>query len=323
MSVENKLNSETITFGKYKNKTLNEVLKDRSYCKWLIKQDWFENNYNYLYKKVLEYDPLSYFVANNSNKTDFMSNFKFFNLKSSDNLEINITENEKICYDYYLIIINGLKEKTIESLETDKPYNIKAPCKWLQKFESEYNIPRTEFKRFLNSYELLNITSIIERIKKEGGIEYKGAQSFKIAKRRSLEQEKFWEDILKDVYNEDIGVQFLYEKCIFDFINIKLETIFECKLSLKDFDLNQYEKYKITLNKYKMVYLVGYDCIINMEKEIIYTTDYDKYNLYMSGLIGSSLELGKKDDKNLNDFTRIISKYKVEKIEELKEPLYK
>ena len=44
-----KLQNDTITFGKYKNKTLSNVLKDRGYCRWLIQQEWFANNYSYLF----------------------------------------------------------------------------------------------------------------------------------------------------------------------------------------------------------------------------------------------------------------------------------
>ena len=55
------LNSDTITFGKYKNGTLHQVLKDRSYCVWLLKQEWFKNNYEYLHNRVQEYEPLVYF----------------------------------------------------------------------------------------------------------------------------------------------------------------------------------------------------------------------------------------------------------------------
>ena len=36
---EKNLDNETITFGKYKGKSLEFILKDRSYCKWLVKQD--------------------------------------------------------------------------------------------------------------------------------------------------------------------------------------------------------------------------------------------------------------------------------------------
>ena len=53
--------------------------------------------------------------------------------------------------------------------------------------------------------------------------------------------------MLKDKYNEKISMQFKYEKCIFDMININTKTIFECKLGLKDFDDTQYIKYKKAL----------------------------------------------------------------------------
>lgn len=37
------LDSETkMTFGKYKNYSLREmVIRDKSYCEWLLRQDWF------------------------------------------------------------------------------------------------------------------------------------------------------------------------------------------------------------------------------------------------------------------------------------------
>ena len=46
------LSIETITFGKYKNGTLQDILKDRSYCIWLLQQEWFSTNYEYQYNKV-------------------------------------------------------------------------------------------------------------------------------------------------------------------------------------------------------------------------------------------------------------------------------
>ena len=113
--------------------------------------------------------------------------------------------------------INELRDKIYQRLENEEanPWNIKAPVKWLQNFETLYDIPRQEFKEFLSAHELPNIPYIIERIKKEGGIEYKGAQSFLIAKSRSMEQEKWWEQILKERYGENLGTQFKYQNCIF------------------------------------------------------------------------------------------------------------
>ena len=43
------LTNETITFGKYKGKTLGYIIKDRGYCDWLLKQSWFQNGYEYIY----------------------------------------------------------------------------------------------------------------------------------------------------------------------------------------------------------------------------------------------------------------------------------
>ena len=40
------LEVDSITFGKYKNGTLKDVLKDRKYCEWLVKQKWFQENYS-------------------------------------------------------------------------------------------------------------------------------------------------------------------------------------------------------------------------------------------------------------------------------------
>ena len=251
------LSNDTITFGKYKNKTLSDVLKDRSYCKWLIKQDWFINNYSYLFNRVKEYRPLSYFIYDldeeKEDNNNFLHQYEFFRLKILDDVSVNLslTETEKKCYEYYTELVNDIKRTINSRIESDQanPYNIKAPTKWLQKFEKDYEVDRSIFKQFLSSYELPNLPYIIERVKKEGGIEYKGAQSFNIAKKRSLDQEKWWENVLKDIYGEDVSTQFKYENCIFDFLNISTNTIFECKLSLNDFNEEQHKKYKVTLDK--------------------------------------------------------------------------
>ena len=183
-------------------------------------------------------------------------------------------------------MIEGLKTKIYTRLEDEdeNPYDIKAPVRWLKKFEKGYGIPRTEFKEFLSSYDLINIPYIVERIKKEGGIEYKGAQSFLIAKKRSLEQEKWWENILKNKYGESLTVQYVFEKCIFDFLNIDTHTIFECKLGLKDFCEDQHKKYKLVLEKYRIIYLIGKDCVIDMERKKIFTNNLNKYEKYFTSV---------------------------------------
>jgi len=54
---------------------------------------------------------------------------------------------------------------------------------------------------------------------------------------------------VKEKYGEEIGTQFKYHNCIFDFINISTNTIYECKLGLKDFNEDQHDKYKLDLSQ--------------------------------------------------------------------------
>jgi len=282
------LSTETITFGKYKNGTLNQVLKDRSYCDWLLKQDWFITSYEYLYNRVKTYNPLDYFIYPDIEETTadktFLQTYKYFRLVPVNELKLpigDLTDEEKICYSFYIKTVEDLKNKIISNPIENK-YNIKAPVKWLQNFEKNTQLNRNVFKTFIDSYNLPNITYIVEDIKKEGGIQYKGAQSFQIAKKLSLEQEHFWEQLLKNKYGESLGTQFQYENCIFDFINISTNTIFESKLGIKDWNEKQHAKYILTLDKYTIIYLIGYDCIINMKHKHIYTTNPSKYNTYLS-----------------------------------------
>lgn len=310
MEIE-ELNNDTITFGKYKNKTLSDVLKDRGYCRWLIQQEWFANNYSYLFNRVNTYEPLTHFIEpKDENGGDFIFTYQFFRLKRIEDIDLPLTDDEKKCYEYYTEIVNDIKDKISTRLENkeENPYDIKAPTKWLLKFEKKYELKRDVFKSFLSSFELPNLPYIIERIKKEGGLIYNGAQSFNIAKKRSLEQEKWWEDLLKSCYGEDIGTQFKYEKCIFDFLNISTNTIFECKLSLNDFNEDQHKKYKLTLDKYRIIYLIATDCVIEMEYCSIYTTDPDKYIAYM-------MKLGTKLNKTYLD--ELISDFTIVEIEDL------
>lgn len=302
------LTTESITFGKYKGLTLGHMLKDRSYCKWLIEQDWFHTGYEYLFNRVNKYNPTIYFLKSNETKHDlgkFLTNYTYFNLYSVDEIELPLTAPEKICYQFYLDIIEELKDRIYQRLENEEenPWDIKAPIKWLQQFEHKYGIPRQEFKDFLAAHELPNIPYIIERIKKEGGIEYKGAKSFLIAKSRSEDQEKWWEKILKQCYGEALGTQFKYENCIFDFINIQTNTIFECKLGLKDFCEEQHLKYKLILKKYRIIYLISKDCVIDIEKEKIYTTNNNKYETYT--MLISTIKNPSYLDTIISDFSII------------------
>lgn len=303
------LSENTITFGKYKNKTIDIVLKDRSYCAWLLKQEWFQNNYEFLFNRVKEYNPKTYFLNSySSESSDFIIKYQYFNLIPIDEIKLDLTEDEKKCYSFYLKTVNELKEKIINRLDTDNPFNIKAPSGWLKKFENENGIKRDIFKIFLFTYDLPNIPYIVEDIKREGGIEYKGAQSFNISKKRSESQEAWWECILKKKYGEDIGVQFKHEKCIFDFLNISTNTIFECKLSLKDFNEDQHRKYILTLEKFRIIYLIGYECVINIEKKEIYTTDKNKYETYQIMI---------PTMKNPSKFDELIQKFKVIEVSDL------
>ena len=290
MSNNKELNNDTITFGKYKNSVLQDVLKDRSYCKWLLNQEWFQTSYEYLYNRVNEYDPKIYFQNPVEVERDFISSYIYFNLTSCDKLQLELNEKEQICYIYYLKMISELKEKIQNRIENREvnPFNIKAPVNWLKRFEKETDITREEFKEFINSYELPNIPYIMKDIKKEGGIEYKGGDSFKIAKKRSVEQELWWEDILKSKYGEDISIQFKYENCVFDFLDISTETIFECKLNLENFDEKQYQKYITILDRYNIVYLFSRDCVVNMANKKIYTTDLPKYSVLIPSLCSSN-----------------------------------
>lgn len=323
---ENKvdLNIYQITVGKYKGKYLKDLLRDRNYCQWLLQQDWFKESYEFLYNKVKDFDPKIYFHKDktdemeieNDGDENFIKNYKYFNLIPLDELKIELSENEKICYKFYLKTINELKNK-IEVRLTKKifddsinVYDITAPSKWLQVFEKETLISREDFKEFINAYELPNITTIIEEIKKYGGLEYKGSQSYKIAKKRSSDQETYWEDILKVKYKDELGTQFKYEDCIFDFIHIPTNKIFECKLNLKDFNEKQFNKYQVTLDKYNIVFLIGRDCVIDIDMETIYTTNIKEYLLYQCNIPLLA---------NPSKFDDIIFEFDVHEVEDIKE----
>jgi hypothetical protein len=152
----------------------------------------------------------------------------------------------------------------------------------------------------LSSYDLPNLPYIIEDIKKEGNIEYKGAKSFTIAKNNSIKQEAFWEIVLKEKYGENISTQYKYQQCIFDFLNISTNTIYECKLNLKDFNEEQYKKYLIALKEYKIYYIIGYDCVINIDESKIYTTDKIKYKAHQIFIESNSKK--SKLDEIIKDF---------------------
>ena len=305
------LHQDSITFGKYKGSVLSRVLRDRNYCNWLLDQEWFQNNYQYLYNRIKEYNPRIYFLnPEKGNPNDFIDSYIYFNLTPLENLQIDLSPADKVSYEYYLRMIKEIRGRIYQRLENEEenPYDIKAPTRWLKRFEEECAMPRNEFKEFIDAYELPNIPYIIERVKKEGGVVYNGAQSYKIAKERSVAQEEWWEQILKEKYGENLSTQFKYEKCIFDMINIATKTIFECKLALKDFNEAQHTKYKIALREYRIIYLIGIDCVIDMEKKHIYTLNKDKYEIY---------QLNIPNIKEPSYLDKLIQNFNIIEVEEL------
>ena len=272
------LTTESITFGKYKGLSISNLLKDRSYCDWLQKQTWFRESYPHLYERVISYKPLSFFIDprfpiqkydEDITPSDFCNSYAFFHLVTVFPFD---NEDEKICYDYYRTLLADIEMRVRNS-----GFNIKAPVRWLQRFEKESLLSRTFFKDVLRQYELPNVTSIVEEVKAIGGFVYKGAKSYILAKNKSKKQEDYWGEILKKKYGNDISVQFKLEHCFFDFLCIRNKTIYECKLSLKDFNRAQYKKYRIVLNKYNLVYLIGDYAVIDLEKQIVFTTDIGQY----------------------------------------------
>lgn len=286
------IDKNLITFGKYNSKSIDDVLKDRSYCKWLLQQEFFKNNYEYLYNRVKEFDPKIFFFSPIELEGSFIDTYKYFNLTPIDKLQISLTENELICYKYYLNMIYNFKQKIKDNIEKAKPnpYDIKAPVNWLNNFEKETKLSRDEFKKFINCYELNNLPYIIKDIKEQAGISYHGADIYNIVKERSLKQEAFWEKILKEKYGEDIGSQYKYDNSVFDFINISKKILYECKLNLQSFNIKQYDKYvKATKGTYEMIYLISDDCILNITKQVIYTKNVEKYKTEIVKLCTSNI----------------------------------
>lgn len=312
--METELTKETITFGKYKDMHLSTILKDRSYCKWLIEQDWFKEQYEYLYNRICEHNPTDYFFLDiDENNPDFISRYQYFNLVPVEDVKLELDENEKKCYMYYLDTLHNLKIRILKRREKneDNEYNIKAPVKWLKIFEETHSLSRDLFKQFILSYDLKNITKIVEDIKKEGGIDYKGDRGFKIAKENSLRQENFWNILLKKQFGDNVSSQFKFNKCIFDFINIDTNTIYECKLQLKDFDLKQYKKYLLTLNNYRIVYLIDYDCVVDIRNGIIHTTQESKYQHHFDNL----------NETKSNRFELLLKGFEIKNIKDVESAL--
>lgn len=301
------LTKDTITFGKYKDLTLKDMLRDRKYCGWLILQPWFKDNYEYLYNCVREYNPEKYFLTTSLDKQKFLETYPYFHLKKLENLELILTDTEKKCYIFYLQTVQNLKDKISENIEIgENPYQIKAPTSWLKNFEKVSGLNRDIFKEFISAYNLPNITKIVEDIKNQGGISYKGAKSYIIAKEKSKNQEKFWEDMLKGKYGEDIGVQYKFNNCFFDFIRISNKVLYECKLGFKDYNKKQHNKYLSILGNFNLIYLIDRDCIVDLSKKHIYTIDKDKYVFL---------------DYPDNELGEIVQKFKIIEVNDVKDYL--
>lgn len=275
------LTVDSITFGKYKGKTLSSLLRDRTYCKWLVGEEWFQTNYPYLHTQVREYNPSAFFIA--ETKSD---DFPLV-LREPDSVEHPfMSPTDKVCYTHYFKVIEELKAQIKTRLDKNEPniYNIKTPTKWLQKFEKDTGLSRDSLKRFLAENDLPNITWIVEKVKALGGIVYNGNNSYKIASKNSKAQEAYWEELLKTKYGEQISCQFKLGDCIFDFLNISAGVVYECKLGLKDFNGDQFRRYTSSLSTYRLVYLISTDCIINLQTKEILTTNPMEYILYLGNL---------------------------------------
>lgn len=283
MATLSSIDENIITFGKYKGQSLQDILLKPSYCKWLLQQEWFLQNHPYLYNRIKEYDSKKFFFKTIEENKDpnpinnFINNFPYFHTIPSKKLELKLSDDFRKCYKFYRKEIDKLKTE----IEDNLTLNIKAPSSWLKKFEEKTGLKRETFKDFLASYNLPNITTIIEKIRESGGFEYKGAKSFKIAKERSDNQEKYWENILKSFYGEEVSTQLPFEVNRFDFIRLKAKIIYECKLNLKDFNEDQYNRYKKAADdKFSIVYLIDKDCVIDIDKKTIFTTNKEKYKDY-------------------------------------------
>ena len=143
---EKELSIDTITFGQYKDQKIDIMLKDRKYCKWILEQDWFEKNYEYLFNKVLNYQPKKYFLNDSNEKTGiFMDDYIYFNYDEILDLYIII---EKVTEIYIIhnswndtLILNNysntLKRKSVES-ETGKfEYNNNKIIIYWDKWDKE------------------------------------------------------------------------------------------------------------------------------------------------------------------------------------------
>ena len=298
------IEENTIQFGLYKNKPISLLLKDRQYCRWLLTQEFFKSC-QYQYKIVSDYDPLKFFIDDSLSINECLKSYKFFKLIHPNSLSIKLTNNETKCYEYYYYIINNIKTKSIQNFENKEDQifdKVKTPTKYLKIFEEKYKINKKNFLEFIVSHDLPNVTKVIEEIKLLDNILYNGNKSFIIAKQKSVEQEDHWFKLLNAKYNDKISSQYKFNRCVFDFINITSNTIYECKLNMKDFKEDQFDKYNSILKDFDIVYLFNTDCIVVMKDKKIYTTCLEKYLFYQM-----NIPLSKK----ISNFDNLIKDYEI------------
>ena len=73
-------------------------------------------------------------------------------------------------------------------------------------------------------------------------------------------------------------------------------------MGLKDFCEEQHIKYKLILEKYRIIYLISQDCVIDIGKQILYTTMIEKYKNYLLSI---------PTMKNPNWFYSLIQEFKI------------
>ena len=115
--------------------------------------------------------------------------------------------------------------------------------------------------------------------------------------------------MLKEVYGEDLSIQFKLNNSIFDALHIPSGTIFEMKLKIQNLNAKQFLKYKKALEEYKIIYLVARDCIIDIAKKTIYTTDLDEYRVHM-------FEVTQK--RTQTEFDLLLLDFEIKEVDDLK-----
>lgn len=295
------IDKNILSFGEYKGWHIQDVLRIRGMRIWIRSKEFIKKDYEYIYNCAMEYNPREKFIdwdaipdqEKSKDNLLFYDTYIFFHLLPYSRLKnIQLRDNlEIMCYNYYFNLVSDLKSKVEFRMENEleNMYDIKAPKNWLNDLdkgtdETTGDINRDMFKEFIEAYDLPNITEVVRDIKAAGGIEYKGHDARIISKRNSEKQEAHWEEILKGMSGDNIGIQFKHEKCIFDFINFEKKIVYECKLSLKDFDKKQYDKYLVTVDCYKIVYLISTDCVIDTQEMIVYTLNIPKYESYITNI---------------------------------------